>query len=390
MFLKNIKILLKKHTLLFIMLLLTQMIAVCAILFSYGIYSDSKYSYKSDRDILYYINFKSADKENDSIKIVKEIFPEVLQDFEEDLRAVEIWTEGKFDTPVHKDKLTTEIKGMSDDYIYTTNIVSLFVIEDGKYKYSTDVKRIMAESTEGEWLSEEELNGNEQVCVLGYYYTDAFDSEVSLNGISYEIKAAAGEGGYFYDQIAVPLQAMPDSVNLDTIFITFNSPIVKSRYDELVERFRDALGNDILVEDFCSASLDEAETYRTMMVIAVIMALIASFIVCLIYRNVLERRIHATGVYLVCGSTRLSAALVYIKEMAVILAATTVAGIVIYLKCIMPKIAVYFTYFDDIYSKSITYKLPALYLLIVFTVSTLMIAVKMRKTPMQIIKDLNK
>lgn len=390
MFQKNIKILLKKHTLLFIMLILTQVIAVCAILFSYGIYSDSRYSYNSSNDVLYDIDIYTADKENDSIKIVKEIFPEVLQDFEEDLRSVEIWTEGTFDTPVHKDELTAGIKDLSDDYIYTTNLVSYFTIENGKYKHCPDTKRLMAESTEGEWISEEELNSDEHVCVLGNNYINAFDSEVTINGVEYRIKIKAGIRGGFDNQIAVPLQAMPDSVNLSLVFITFNKPIVKSRYDELVERFEDALGTDIIVDDFCSASLDEVETYRTMMVIAIIMALIASFIVCLIYRNILERRIHATGIYLICGSTRLSAALVYIKEMALILAATAAAGVVIYLKCIMPKIAVYFTYFDDIYSKSITYKLPALYLLIVFTVSALMIAVKMRKTPMQIIKDLRK
>ncbi len=61
-----------------------------------------------------------------------------------------------------------------------------------------------------------------------------------------------------------------------------------------------------------------------------------------------------------------------------------------YLKCVMPKLAIYFSFFDDIYTRRMTYILPVMYFLIVFVFSTLMIGVKMRKTPMQIMTDLKK
>ncbi len=394
MSLKNIKLFLKKHTLLFIMLVLTQVIAICAILFSYGIYSDSKYNEKSLNNKLYCLDIVSSGNENaDALKITKEIFPDILLDLEDDLRRVEIWTRGTFDKAISVEDIGNE--GMAidfdyDGYKYKTNVVSMFTIENGEYKYDSITKKLMGKITDGKWYSEEAANRGELVCVVSGEFADVFDSEVSINGVVYQIEAKAHPGEGFNDQIAVPLQAMSDEMELKAIFITFYKPLVKSKYDDLVEKLEDALGEKVIINDYCSASLDEAETYRTMMLIAVIMALIASFVVCLIYRNILERRIHATGVYLICGSTRLTAALVYIKEMTVILAATTIAGIIIYLKCIMPRIAVYFTYFDDIYSKSITYKLPVMYFLIVFVFSTLMIGVKMRKTPMQIMTDLKK
>ncbi len=322
MFIKNIKNFIVKNTLMFVMLVLTQLIAVNAILMAYGIYSDSKYSVNSVKNVLYSMDINSSGSEyNDSVKIIKEIFPDIVQDVSDELDDIVVWTVGTFDEPIPIEKFKENNLSIKtdDEYKYKTNVVSMFTIKDGKYKYDDSTKRYMSKITEEEWYSEESANSGEPVCVVSNDFAGICGSEVSINGISYKIEVEAAKGEGFSDQIAVPLQAMADDLEFSALMITFKKPLLKSKYDELAEKFEDALGDRVVIEDYCSASLDEIETYRTLMAIAVSMSVIASFIVCLIYRYILELRIRATGIYLVCGSTRLSAALVYIKEMVVIL-----------------------------------------------------------------------
>ena len=327
------------------------------------------------------------------MKNVKKAFPDILKKHEDNLVSVTVYSEADLDEPIFKEEL--EEYGIllgGDDKIVNVDVASLFTIKNGDYMFDKTTFVFMNAYSEG-WYSEENLGDGSPVCVPSHEYCFLNDKNWSLNGIEYEVVGTGNtvEEGYgpFVNVFIIPLESVSDSSRLENIIIEFKEPIVRSEFETLKELFEEALDYKVEFNDFCSISLDEVQTMKTMILVSILMALVASFIICLIYRNILEKRVYTTGIYQICGCTRLRAAMIYIVEIFILLSVSTIAGSVLYLKTIMPALEPYFNYFSDIYSKNITYILPLVYLGVVLMVSAIMIGFKMRKTPKEIMTDLN-
>ena len=395
MILKNIKNLITKNTLLFLLLIVTQLIAVSSILFAYGTYADNNYRLQSLDEKFYYMEVMSLkDTEGKSVvnmKMLKDAFPEILEGFEDELVYVDLWGKATLDEPIPVEQAKEcGLCDMTDkrEFINEATVVAIFTVKNGKYAFDETSLSFKNTGSTG-WYTEEEFNNGNKVCVPSYEYSKINDSRWSLNGTLYEAVGCGKVGSYFNFQILIPLESMADDMLFSRMMIQFETPILHSEYEEIKARFEEACEYKVEFSDFCSASLDEIETMKTMMMVSVLMALVASFIICLIYRNILEKRVYTTGIYRICGCTGFKAALIYISEIFILLSLSTLAGSFLYLKAIMPKLKPYFNYFADIYSKKITFILPVVYFVVVLMVSTVMICIKMRKTPKEILTELN-
>lgn len=395
MIFKNIKILVTKSTLLFILLIITQLIAVSSILFAYGSYADNQYRLQDLTCPLYCMDVIAL-KDDDGKSLVtmdsvKAAFPESLVGYEDDLVYVDLWGKASLDEPISVEeakKYGIPTDNYEGEFVDDVTVVAMFTVIDGKYAFDKNSTVFMNGYSTG-WYTKEQLSNGNPVCVPSYEYCQINDSEWSLNGTSYKVAGCGIPGmGGFVLQIQIPLESMADDMLFSSMMIQFKTPILHSEYEALKSTLEEALDYRVKFSDFCSVSLDEIQTMKTMMMVSVLMALVASFIICLIYRNILEKRVYTTGIYQICGCTRLRAAMIYIVEIFILLSLSTMAGSVLYLKTIMPVLEPYFSYFTDIYSKNITYILPLVYLGVVLVVSTIMIGFKMKKTPKEIMTDL--
>ena len=382
MVLKNIRTLFKTTPFLYVFLVLAQVAGVMVIMFAYSVYMNNQYSLDASRvdGQVFKAQIINTGEEGKLAKEIKDAFPEILNGYENVIEECSISStvngEGVTETPDGKILM----------------IGTLFSVSDAKYATVTELPEI---HVEGRLISTEDMNSGKYVCVVSKEMHDEYGDVVKIGSDEYEVIGWEKDGlsdinraHYFtLDPCRIPLEAFPDAVTEVDIIIYFNRVLTSKEYKDLGDRFSSSFGYITEMTEGYEVKLDTEKSLKTMMRSVVFMGLISAYSSIKFYGYILEKRRKATAIYLVCGATKGAAGRLYMSEVLLIQAITTVSGILIYMKLVLPNIYEKYKYLALIFEdNSDCYKLVLIYLVLVLAVSFVAIVANVWRTPIQTLK----
>lgn len=388
MIIKNLTNFIKNNKVIFVLLIITQIVAVMVILFSYGIYRNNRYKLKEamEDEYDYALVFNWDGDSPVEFSRVREELLEIVAKYDELIENVLVRGYGKIEELDVKEevyKYENGYLGLASSFEYT---------EDGLIqgeRYET-----LLRTNEGRYFTEEELNNGAKICVIGELAHRFHVDKWIIEGEEYEVvghesysKEVYGSGVWSMGAI-IPYMSLPDEMKMTRIHFFLTRPLLRSEYDAISEDFRKLYSEqEAEISDFYGIDIDEKSTMRTMMLASVFMSLISAFSACIIYRYMLTKRIKMTAVYRICGCTEGRSAWIYVGEMFSILLASCVTGSVLFELILEPRLEKNYEWFTVIYKDNSCYLLILLYFMIVAASVAAMIFVSCRKTPKEMINS---
>jgi hypothetical protein len=385
-----------KNKLLFLFFFVIQLLIVLTLLFSYGVYSNSKLGIESleYEGQLYSPSFISGESANpENVKKLKALLPEILEKYQNTIERCYVSC-----------YVPTEL---STKFSSTTFYVS--VVKPDKSK-AAEVQIVPDEYLSGRYLTNQDEDGEEAVCVVtknvaenvgdvidvcgekmtvvGVDNIDGKGEEPSDSTIFYTNTLLQTFG--FENTAILPLKFMPEDTAIFNFFIRFNRVITAQEIEELNDLFGETFGTDIIsYPEGVQISYDLVKGYRTLIVAALLLALIAAHCMSSIYLFVLNRKEKETGILIVCGASKYRVSLIFVLEMAVQLIISALAALVIF-QCVLRKYLdakyrwFYYIFYEQ---KAIVHNLLIIFVAGIVMLTGICIALKVRKTPISIIKN---
>ena len=264
-----------------------------------------------------------------------------------------------------------------------------FGVRDGHISISDD----FAENSDANgmikgdyWGDIDEIEGNRVALCYDYrigtvdtpYINSILKDEDTLIicGMEYKI---IGYQEWNIDGVMVPINSVDDDTYLKSVLIMFDRGITKPTYECISKIFKDKLGDLAYVVEISELDVDSRYTYKTVIIIAVLTALIAAFNFMILYRYILSRRQRKTAIYRLCGLTVNKASLYNLVECILITVPVYLLGLVLYDKVIMPYLDDFFPYMRDAYTDKLYLCLFTIYLAISVIVCSIQICVDNHK-----------
>ncbi len=380
MVLKNIRTLFKTTPFLYIFLLLSQTAGIIVIMFAYSVYMNNQYSLDASRvdGQKFEVKILNSGEEGELAGELKAAFPEILNGYDEILDRCEV---------VVANAVKTE-----DEQGYNPDISMIFAVKDGKYAIADDLP---SKYVEGKIFSEEDINSDKAICIVSLEVYQEYGDTLTIGDDTYTVVGREKEGVddlnssmcFGLEEIRIPLEAFPSSINEVGIKIYFNRVLTSREYKDLGERFDTAFGYIGEMTEGYEVKIDTDKSLKTMMLAVVFMGLVSAYSSIKFYGYILEKRRKTTAIYLVCGATKGAAGRLYMLEVLLLQAITTVLGILIYMKLVLPNIYEKYKYLALIFEdNNDCYKLVLIYSVLVLAVSFVAIVVNVWRTPIQTLK----
>ena len=383
MVIKNLSLMIRKNVFLFSLLVITLFISVISIVFSYGILLNTQYSIVADgqKEKSFSITMK---KKNINAESMKENLFKILESVP-DNKNTEVQIIGKVSIPE-----AVEYEGFN---IKRFRALAQFSYNNGEFGYGEFSDNFM-KYTENGGFSKEILGSDKKVCILSHDLFKIFENEITLEGEKYTVidhQRENTDNSPWVREAFIPFLALPDKMVIDEIYFFYDRPLIEKEYNALKNTVYGFYSNEqIKTSSFFVRNVDGTPTYKTTMFTAVLLALASSIAVCMIFSYLLDRRIKNTAIYRICGASSVKAALIYIKEMFVLLAGICLLADLLYTFVLEKKLTDYFEWFPMIYINNIETKLVLIYFAIIMVISSIMIFVWMKKTPKRLLIEVKK
>ncbi len=377
MILKNLKLLISNSRFLFILLLVTQLVAVNVIMLSYGIFLNNRYSLSYDDTMKKKINisFETDDNGNTLAKMsdIKEAFPKIMEKYESVITQIGFVCKAQIEPAIPHEMISENalISSEMDEAASVSQVElhTVFSLKDGHYEFPPNTIKDRG-YVAGEFYTEKDMDDGACKCFLSDTLYRLNPSDCTLGGVNYEVVAHEQTGfeqSVFGLEAHMPLEAMPDNAQPDYMSIHFSEVITRDEYNELTDSLNKAIGDGTMdFMEYVVVDLDKTTTVRTMMLLSIGMAVLATFTICIIYRFILEKRIQMITIYRLCGASRGRAAGIFAAEMLIVLGLTSCAGCLIYGLLIEPGLENIFPWFKRIYYAGVYLKMTAIYFGIVY------------------------
>lgn len=337
----NLKRLIKGERAIALLFLLVQLMSVITIFFSYG--------------IINHFNTKVNEVEGISLKyhlgrqVDMHMNKEEVERFYEEI------------IPVIKNKVDyISIIGYTDESV---GVQVSFGYEKNKLVVSPYLNSIAGNMVEGRMLSDEEINSDKNVAVVG---TDILveNNMVRIGAEEYKVIGVTGVAPCS-DVIFVPFKAMPDNYNrIVNIGIYLEKPLLESEYNAMVKATRRNMGDKVKVPEFDGIkNTSFIRVYNDLIFVTVILIAVCALNYCIIYRYILEKRRRSFAIARICGCTRTKAIIIYMVELLLISFLTLLVGAITYLKFLLPKAVEYFEYIEYYHNTSNNIQIIIIYIL---------------------------
>ncbi len=390
MILKNFLNFVKNNRLLFVLLVMTQVIAVVIILFSFGIYKTNKYKLAEDESKGKNLEFSFGNGAVIEVSRIRDKIVEVSKKYENLIEGTYVNSNISLTGYSPED---FKSMGFVESGTNTAVARSEFGVVNGRLSFSKAYNETVLPGLddEGRGFTEAELADGSKVCLAPRQAYDMQGQQWEINGISYEVVGHEAKSSGRYDNswraFEIPVMSLPGDAELNLVSFNLKRPLLRSEYEAIKAEFIPQIisENEVDVSGFYSMEIDEKSTMATMVAMSVFMSLISAFSVCLIYRYMLTKRVKTTAIYRICGGTRLRSSLVYVGEVLLILTASCVAGSLLFGLLIEPLLEKKYIWFSAIYKNVSCYLLVLLYFIIVCGITSAMIAVSNRSTPKELL-----
>ena len=252
----------------------------------------------------------------------------------------------------------------------------------GKGTELTDEQEANGEHVAIFWLTKSELEVNGDKERILSHMPD--DETFILFGEEYKI---IGIGGITL--ITVPFESLKDDVVVEKVSIEFDHAMVRSQYDEIKEKMLNAFGDIAQIPELDLPDARQYYLYNTVMIIAVMIALLSAINFAVLYRYILSKRLKALAIFRICGCTKPKALGIFLSECMIMTIPAFLLTTVAYDKLVLPVLANHFEYIKSAYSIKLYLIIFAIYTAVSLLVLMIMIYFNFLKKSITAIKGEN-
>lgn len=227
---KNLRNFMRSHPIIFMSISIAQIVAVIVVMFSYGIYINSRQEINSSRyeGQKYSVEFNVSENANsENVAKLKEKLPEIFNSYS-----------GLIESCLVESIIPCEDADGNYDYNSLADNIyfkSFFTVGDGGYK---NLEIIPEKYLDGRKLNDDDENGNQPVCVVTRSVAEKTGDKVRIGDVDYEVVGVENLGvdgeydtygfikmsEYFkYEKaLLVPFKQIPENAALMKVEILFN------------------------------------------------------------------------------------------------------------------------------------------------------------------------
>ena len=386
MILKEIKLTIKKMPLLFVMLLLTQSLALAFILFYYGVYRNNKLELQRSYEEEAEIDVSGFPDDYTSGRVIREAFPELAEKLGSNFKGALIsgLIRAKVDS-FDEDDENIKITDENGKEFRAIRIGSSVYVKDGEYSNETGS---LKDSTEnGTWFTADMLKNGDKVCIVSASNVVRGRASLEINGEEYRVLDRITVAK-MYNKIVVPAEALPDCLHGASLMIAFTHPLSASEYERCNRLISETFGvPDLRITDNASVSIDQKQAFLSMMLISVLFSMLAAVITGIIFHFLQKQREHDMAVFEINGASRKDIIRLYMSEMAVMLLMSAGLGILIFEKLLYAQNLKKFGWFEMVFSFRVKLGITAVYLMLSMAVVYVLVRKASLKTPKQLITE---
>ena len=354
---KNIKNSILEFRKVYVLMLLSQFVAIICIFFSYGIYGN--YSAKMQE-----LNIDSysigTSFENTKVVNIKECLPQLLNEFDYKLDYVFV---GGFwnDTPV----------SMHFEY------------HNGMYDISKTVQdNIKLES--GRTISIEDMTDGLNVVFSYRGETDEVGDIICIDSVDFEVigvdEVAPGD-------LSIPFTASNNDIKVFVVIFNFRELPTQADYSIIKNTFEKKFGKNVSIDEFDIRDEEELISMKSIIVISVAIGIISALNTCLMYGYIISKRRKQMAVYGIIGASKGLRLAINELEIVIVSLVIEITGFLLY-RCMLQAII------TDIYESSVSlysFKsygiMMSIYFICIFSISFIMLKIMNKKELVEMLKQ---
>ena len=316
---KNIKNSFCAYKNIYFLLIISQIIAIMILMFTYCVSSSAKIR-KKETENLYGYSLYCYFKDGVSVNSIREILPSMLDEMDERLQYA------------YYDIINEE---------NDMEVTCLVDYKNGKYcndTYNFPDSRLYA----GRYMDTEELNDGSKVALgFGMHKTDPRIEFEGITGIEYQIGDVVEFCGEEYQvvgiidgplvyRITIPIPSCTDEMMTNYLSLDFDKLITENDYFVFEETLKRCYGTAVEVCDFEVVEMDDIINYNTVIMMAFVIGMVAALDTVLVYNYILKKRRRQMAIWSVAGADRKQRIYVCMMEILIITSITTLIGVVIF------------------------------------------------------------
>lgn len=257
----------------YLLMLISQFIAVLCIFFAYGIYGS--YSAKMQEldtdDYMFWAEFSDSD-----VGSIRQILPEILDELEERMDFVLV--SGTCDIGMVK---------MHSEY------------HNGRF-YSSKSIADNVEADAGRFLTDADILDSNNV--IFYHGIIDVGETVEIKGTEFEVIGARNNDAL--DHWSIPFTSCPDEVKLLLLAIRFEELPTYADYTVFKDTLESNYGDKVSIDEFEFKDNEEIVSIKTVIAISICIGVISALNICLLYGYIISRRRKQMAVYGIVGAAK--------------------------------------------------------------------------------------
>ena len=290
-----------------------------------------------------------------------------------------------FDFGENKKYFLNESEENSPVFLPETSIRIEYRKELGIFSFHKFAARNVGDAVSGEKISDKNEQNGDNVMVLK---SESWDNEiigktVRFFGKEYKV---IGLVGSVADPIQVPFSTIPDDVIIKDVNIMPDKPISTYAYRHMKQAFEEVYGDYVNFPEMYTVDSEEKTFYMSIMMISVVLSVLAAIILAILYRYIIFTRRKTMSVMRLNGCTRGRIRLMYLIE--IIGSATLIFALcaVVYHKLILPKLTSLIDRIGEVYSLNTYLYIYGVFIGVLFVVINIMISTQLDKQPVNMFR----
>lgn len=370
----NLKNFMIKEKWLFVLTIMVIVVTSLMIHFAYGIYQHFHVVIENNKDVATEMNITFSEKNGDVA--TKDRLDKCLGKIAKRMDDIEVT--GNHITII---TMRTELNNICYD-------VRVNIDENGIKAPKSLFKNIKAlgELDDGVfWNDTDEKNGTPVAIAYSeeYYYEEfPLDSVIMLDNGNmlidekeYEI---IGYQHFTGGEAMIPYNSLNDDVEFELCLILFDEMLTTYTYDLICDIFKEEFGDIVSIGDLPTLDRDSYYTYKTVGLLVVLLAVVASLNFMILYMYIMDKRKNRMSIYRMCGMTKHKVNFINFIECMLICIVTYVVSVTTYAMIFVPNLQRYFVYMKGAYSLKVYIAIGLLYFVILVVVCSILIVVKNR------------
>ena len=364
---KNLKILARNNTSIFVILLFVIFTSFTVIFFSIGLfyqYSRNLEDGELDSFVVGF-NFNDIIYKSDIEEFITQMPPELF----DNISYITCFT-------------TTQVSGIEE----AVPVVFYLQYNDGKIEYSNNIFDPMLDDLmmmEGSFFNQEQYSNGDMVAVIlgdgGYFQSTPAPEQsdtVTAFGSSYDVIGIINpnlENYYFYS-IYVPFNSIPDDTEMsDAFYFGLNQRITQSVYEEFEANIEGFFGDRVTIDE---AILDlEANNayYFSVIIISVCIAILSALNISILYNYIIISRQRQLEIFRIYGGITSRLSISTANEIMLVMLPVGVISAVVYSKLLLPLLSETFPLITQAYTPYIYVSVIVIYCILSYLLNIMLL-----------------